>query len=138
MKTITLLQKLSEQTRFHPDRLPKQDAPYAIDFQVNVPLSRVSDSTDAPVSISVSVKAVARHNGLHQDSGNECFEMALEYQAMFAEGQSIDTGDERQCAYDAVWPHIYEDIADSMRRYPIPMIPPIYRIIFREPEGSRQ
>ena len=55
--------------------------------------------------------------------------MTLNYQATFQEGQSIERDEEKQAVYDAIWPYLYDNINNTMSQYPIPTIPPIYRIL---------
>lgn len=128
MKTIKSLSKISGQSKIYLNNTPQQAGSYAFDYQLNVPLSHTDGDTSGPVRIEASLKALSRRNNQPQGGGEVCFEMSVSYQAIFQEGQSIESSDDKQAVYDAIWPYVYDDIIYTMRQYPVPPIPPVYRI----------
>ncbi|AZI16063.1 hypothetical protein [Bifidobacterium breve] len=137
MKIIASLSKISEQSEIHLENLPKQDGSYAFDFQLNVPLAHADGDACEPVRIDMILKVFSRHDDQPQGSGDICFEMALSYQAVFQDGQSIEGNEEKQAVYDAIWPYLYDNIISTMSQYPIPTIPPLYRIPSEISVGQR-
>ncbi|GDZ42732.1 hypothetical protein MCC01966_12980 [Bifidobacteriaceae bacterium MCC01966] len=118
MRTITSLSKISEHSEIHLEHMPKQAGSYAFDFQLNVPLTHADGDLGGPVCIDASLKVVSRQNDQPQGDGGVCFEMTLNYQATFQEGQSIERDEEKQAVYDAIWPYLYDNINNTMNHTP--------------------
>lgn len=130
MKTIKELRKISERSEIHPDRLLDlgSESP-AFNFQVGVSLERKNSEHGDFVLISAKLEMFPQNDSQADCESEVYLELELRYQAVFEEGQEINTSDKRQDAYDALWPYVYDNMTRIIQQYQMPSMPPLYRLI---------